>query len=298
MKNIGLLLLLFLSLGCNGQEESQALGEITFHINSNIKNVEDDYFKEITSTWKSYINEREFVREGNEYWNYDGMARPDYSYVSLLLEIYRIVREGKKMQCTFMGLIPVEKDFYLLKTMYSTVDDEITELNHIISVYVKEKEGKYYFYNGTQYCKHVFQNEKVGDVNYIVHPDHEFNAEDAKKMNEFNVRIAKLFEVDPLEFDYVVANNSGDLGEIMGLNFFSYSYQPVQSGGMTDNFNRIVFAGNNSAYYPHEVVHLYTNAKFPRQYHPWVDEGIAAFFGGLACAENENVFGEGSEFSH
>lgn len=49
---------------------------------------------------------------------------------------------------------------------------------------------------------------------------------------------------------------------------------------MADIYNNIIYAGNNSEYYPHEVVHLYTHSKFPRQSHHWVDEGIAALIGG------------------
>ena len=44
--------------------------------------------------------------------------------------------------------------------------------------------------------------------------------------------------------------------------------------------NNIIYAGNNSAYYPHEVVHLYTRAKCTQQFHSWIDEGIAALLGG------------------
>ncbi len=49
---------------------------------------------------------------------------------------------------------------------------------------------------------------------------------------------------------------------------------------MADTYNQLIYAGNNSEYYPHEVVHLYTHAKFPRQSHHWADEGIAALIGG------------------
>ena len=55
---------------------------------------------------------------------------------------------------------------------------------------------------------------------------------------------------------------------------------PVQSGGMADNNNKVIYAGNNSAYYPHELVHFYNFQKAGRHPHFWVDEGIATLFGG------------------
>ena len=283
MKKTILILNLFLIVtACFGQTDTESPNEIVFHINSNVKNSDTDYFKEIVGNWKDYLNSQEFVRRENMHWDQNDMPYPDYSYISLLMELRTIVNNNDDVQCTIMGLIPAKNDYYLLKTMYTQQNDStgVVELNHIVSVYAKLVEEKYLFFSSTQYLKEIYENRKIGEINYIIHPDHSFMEEDAIKMNKFNKRIAGLFETEPIEFDYVVTNNTTDLGQVLGLNFFSYSYQPVQSGGMADNFNTIIYAGNNSEYYPHEVVHLYTNAKFPRQYHPWVDEGIATLFGG------------------
>jgi len=290
MKKTTLVLNLFLIFTfCHCQSDSESANEIVFHINSNVKNSETDYFKEITKNWKNYLNSQEFVRRENTYWDKNDMPYPDYSYVSLLMEIRAITNRNENIQCTIMGLIPAKNDYYLLKSMFTRLNDStgVVELNHIVTIYAKMVEDKFLFFNSTQYHKEIYENQKIGDINYIIHPDHDFMERDAIKMNAFNKRIAGLFEIEPIKFDYVITNNTTDLGQLMGLNFFSYSYQPVQSGGMADNYNTIIYAGNNSEYYPHEVVHLYTNAKFPRQYHPWVDEGIAAFFGGSTGYELE-----------
>ncbi len=281
-KTILILNLLLLLTSCHSQTDSESSNEISFHVNSNVKNSDTDYFKEIVENWKDYLNSQEYVRGESYHWDQKDMPYPDYSYVSLLMELRTIVNDNEEIQCTIMGLIPAKNDYYLLKTMYTQQNDStgVVELKYIVSVYAKMVEGEYVFFNSTQYHKEIYENREVGEISYIVHPDHKFIEEDAKKMNEFNRRTAELFETEPIEFDYVVTNNSTDLGQLMGLNFFSYSYQPVQSGGMADNYNTIIYAGNNSAYYPHEVVHLYTNVKFSRQYHPWVDEGIATLFGG------------------
>ena len=288
MKYLFLPLILLLSSPSCSAQESNGLDEyITYHINSNVKNSDADYFKAIDSTWRNYINSREYVRRDNAYWNYDKMSYPDYSYVSLLMELNAVINNNGTIQCTTLGILPARNNYFLLNLMYTNQNENTTDLNHIISVYAKKVDGNYQFYNSTQYHSEIYTNKQIGDINYIIHPEHKFDELEAGKMNDFNKRMAKLFELEPIGFDYIVANNTTDLSKIIGLDFFSYSFQPIQSGGMADNFNRIIYAGNNSAYYPHEVVHLYTNLKFPRQYHTWVDEGIATLFGGSTGYELE-----------
>ncbi len=260
--------------GSNGES-------IFFQINDNVKNSKEEYFVEILSNWKTYLLSQNYLQREEGFWN-DDVQLSDYVYVSILLELREIARRNESIQCTILGIIPVKKDYYLINSMFSQVDNKTNAVNlsHIISVYAKKVNGKFLFYSGTQYHKEIYENKKVGEVNYIIHPEHNFDLEEAKKMDAFNKEMATLFELEPIPFDYVVTNNSTDLSNLMGLNFFSYSFQPVQSGGMTDNYNKTIYAGNNSSYYPHEVVHLYTYIKASRRYHPWVDEGIAAYFGG------------------
>ena len=56
-----------------------------------------------------------------------------------------------------------------------------------------------------------------------------------------------------------------------------------QYGAVTDPINQVIFAGNGTEYYPHEIVHLYTTQFWGEKgnyYHQWFDEGIATLFGG------------------
>lgn len=264
---------------CLSQEPTE--NHITFHINENVQNESEGYAKSIIELWKDYLLSDEYVRSASPFWHYDEMERPDYSYISLLLDLRTAIQNNKNVQCNIIGIVPVEKDFFLLKSMFSKVDSTgQVHLGYIASVYAKKIEDQFLLINSAQYHKEIYENRKIGSINYIIHPEHNFDETAAKKMNEFNIKIAKKFNTEPIQFDYFVANNTNDLSKILGYDFFTYSYQPVPSGGMADNYNTIIYAGNNSEYYPHEVVHLYTYNGFNRQYHPWVDEGIAAFLGG------------------
>ena len=257
--------------------------KLIFHINENVQNAEEDYFIAIQNNWEEYLSSNNFVRSNDEYWNHDLYPYPDYTYISLLLGIRASLKNNKKLQCTTIGIVPVQNNFHLLKTVFTEAlnnsQDEL-KIKFISSIYAKKEGGEFKFYSSTEYHKLLFENKKVGNINYIIHPDHNFSTSDAEKMNVFNEQLSKVFELEPLSFDYYVAKDTRDLSEITGMNLFSYSYQPVASGGMADNYNNTIYAGNNSSYYPHEVVHLYVDAKYPRQYHRWFNEGIAALLGG------------------
>jgi hypothetical protein len=67
------------------------------------------------------------------------------------------------------------------------------------------------------------------------------------------------------------------------LKLQSYNYKDDMyinsSGGIAYANDRMVFSANNSFYYPHEVVHLFTNRYYPN-IHEIIDEGIATYLGG------------------
>ncbi len=255
---------------------------ITFYINKFVKNADEDYAVEIIDLWREYLLSREFVRPQNSYWDQSIIPIPDNSLVSLLIDLNAARRNNRKVQNSIIGIQPVQNDHYMLKTMFTSITDSTDQVNlhYITTVYAKKIGERYRLVNGTQYYKELWKNQKVGSVNYIIHPEHNFSLAEAKKMNDFNNYIASEFQVDPLEFDYVVTNNTDQLSNMMAYDYFEFSYQPVASGGMADTKNSILYAGNNSAHYPHEVVHLYTYNHAGARTHHWVDEGIAAYYGG------------------
>ena len=256
---------------------------VRFYVNPTVTNQDAPYFAPIWEQWQAYVSERNYLGAESPYWQQDRITVPEYAYISLVMDFDHSYRQQRPLQCTLLGLIPVEGDFYLLKTMYTAPDTTAgaTQLRHIASVYAQQQaDGSYRFCSGVQYHRAVHESVQVGEVEYLVHRDHTFDPAAAERMAAFNLEMATRFEMEPISYLYVVANNSTDLLELMGLDFFGKSYQAVQSGGMADPVNRIIYAGNNSEYYPHEVVHLYTGAQYRGQYHRWVDEGVATYFGG------------------
>ena len=153
-------------------------------------------------------------------------------------------------------------------------------LNSIVTVYAKEVNGHYRLFNSTQYHKLKWDKINTGHITYYTHPEHQFNLQEAQKMEAFNTELAGKYGVEPIQFDYFVSNYSREILQAQGYDYHSRKYLAVQSGGLADIYNGVIYAGNNSEYYPHEVVHLYNHRVAPFQSHSWIDEGIATFLGG------------------
>lgn len=275
MKRILLFLFLFnLTIGYTQDQD-----DFTITIDANVENANDADEKEIIALWKAYLTSEEYENPETTYWDTSQYKIPD----SFLWAVnYKTLRtRTQKVQCTILGIFAVENDHYALKTSFAHLDEKQNiVLEAIISVYAKKVNGTYLLVNSSQYHKDVWQTKHVGNITYYIHPTHAFNEKDAIKMNAFNEEIAKIFKVTPISFDYFVSSYSREIVRLWGYEYMAKIYIPRQTGGLADIDNRIVYAGNNSAYYAHELVHIYTHELFPDANHFWLNEGFATFMGG------------------
>ena len=276
MKPIFILLISLVGFQGFAQEETSG---IDFLVDTSVINANDADEKEIINLWKNYIESNQYKVRDSVYWSYDKMIIPDYFMWPL--NTRTLLTQTPKLQCKVIGVFPVENGHYNLKSSFSHVDEDgVAHLDGIVSVFAKKFDNKYLLVNSSQYYAGVWQKEQVGDITYYVHPEHKFDRKEAERMRQFNEEIARQFGMEPLKFQYFVTNYARQVVRLWGHDYMPKMYIPTQSGGVADIVNQIVYAGNNSEYYPHEVVHLYAYAKVPRNTHFWIQEGIATYFGG------------------
>ena len=267
---------------CQAQPDTVSAEHFTFHINPTVLNKGEEHASAIIAKWEEYLTSGEFLRPENSHWAHEGARTPDYFMADLLFQIMDLKESGGKMQASVLGVHPVEHDHYAIKTMFTRVNDSTGQvaLSHITTVYAKQIEGEYKLVPSAIYQRLVLESHTVGAVTYYVHPAHPYDEKAAQQMNAYNYKLAALYDMKPIKFDYFVSSYAREVLELMGYDFMPFSLQAVQSGGMADIINSTVYAGNNSEFYPHEVVHLYHAKKYPHQSHRWFDEGIAALIGG------------------
>jgi len=282
MSKINLILLLvFVTMTSFAQTDtSKTRNGIEFYIHKEVTNSNGETEQQLINLWRNYISEGKFQDSLSPYWTFQDMKVPDENFWAIGINSLR--NRGYKVQCKVIGVFEVENDYWSLISSFSHLDNESDEihLDVISAVYAKKINGKFLLVSSAEYLKTVFEHHKVGNINYYVHPFHKFKIGEAEKMNEFNLEMAKEFGIAPLKFDYFVARNARDLARTWGYEYMNRMYNPTGKGGIASWRNMTIYSGNNSSYYPHELVHLYTYHVVPKEPHLWVGEGIATFYGG------------------
>lgn len=280
MKKIIFIIFALIYTISQAQDHKEGLtSNLEFFTDSEVMNAEDQPEKEIIELWKNYLKEGKFQDSQSPYWSFDNMKIPDeYLWA---VGVQNLNTRGYKTQCKIIGIFPAEKNYYALKSAFTHIDEKgEIHIDTITSVYAKKIKNKYLLISSAEYNKDVLEHNKIGSINYYIHPFHKFDREKANKMNEFNIFLANEFNTRPMEFDYFVANNARDIVDIWGYEYMKRMYIPNQTGGIASVHNKLIYSGNNSEYYPHELVHLYTYDLVPKDYHFWIGEGIATFYGG------------------
>lgn len=258
-----------------------SVGGIDFYIHEEVTNADGAIEQELITLWQNYISDGNFQDKNSPYWSFENMKVPDENFWAI--GINTLKERDYKVQCKIIGIFEVENGYWSLISSFSHVDAYgEAHLDVISSVYAKKIDGKYLLISSAEYLKTVFKNHKVGNITYYVHPFHTFQLDEAIQMNAFNADMAKTFGIEPLEFDYFAASNARDISRTWGYEYMNRMYNASGKGGVASWQNSIVYSGNNSSYYPHEVVHLYTYYVVPKDPHFWVGEGIATFYAGTS----------------
>jgi len=260
---------------------SKSLGGIDFYIHKEVTNANGKVEKQLIELWQNYISNGHFQDLKSPYWSFENMNVPDENFWAI--DLVNLKKKEYKVQCKIIGIFEVENGYWSLISSFSHIDEfEEIHLDVISSVYAKKINGKLLLISSAEYLKTVFEYQKVGSINYYIHPFHKFKIEEAEQMNIFNIEMAKKFGVNPLKFDYFVASNARDIARTWGYEYMNRMYNPSGKGGIASWRNMIIYSGNNSSYFPHELVHLYTYNVVAKDPHLWVGEGIATLFSGTS----------------
>lgn len=122
-----------------------------------------------------------------------------------------------------------------------------------------------------------FIESKREDLQFLYSQKTTRNESLEQKMVDFNAKTADLFQIPPKKATVIVLKDLKDYCDVLGYDYMTFLTYDGQTGGIAMPEEGILFSANDSPYYPHELVHLYTadlNA------HYWFDEGCATYLGG------------------
>ena len=264
------LLILLLVWCANDQMFSQ---KITYNHLSDSTNVKT---QKVMTLFENYIHSREKTLSHNPFWNEDDQK--NYEHFDFL--------ESEFKPSLYMGFpvhvlsIKNDGEEYEIKAQFTFCQENQVPYVLATANYVAKLEnGEYKLFNILPKNRKRWQFQKIGLISYYYPDYHEFQIEKAKNANEFINKITDIFDVDPIPFEYYMADDYDEILEIQG-----YDYK-IGMGGRTKPsgkaaYDKIYCAGLGEDYL-HEIFHVQIDQHYPDKYY-WVTEGVATFVSGAS----------------
>ncbi len=233
----------------------------------------------IVQKWEQYLNTRDtFFYRDSPLWSYEEKLvhkLPDF-------EIHSLCYRTKKFSEYKPSIISIQRidSAYVLKMMFAKSDSGKTDLLAIYNVVAAKENNEFVFHRYSEFFGRQWIRKEVGIITIFYDSTHVFNEELAKKNDSFNRAIAKHFGVDPIPLRYYLFKSTIDRLRSKGYDFDTRMFETVQKSAEVDLYNNIIYASNGTEFYPHEVIHFYTNVKYGNSIHGFFNEGVATLLGG------------------
>jgi hypothetical protein len=144
-------------------------------------------------------------------------------------------------------------------------------------IVAQDAAGKYYFIEGLGYRVRSFNQRTLNGLTFYYSPQSAVDTSAEQKVVDYNQQLANYFGSAPRNLRVIVCKDLKDYANLMGEDYNAYLNLDRQTGGRAMPDEDLFISANGSAYYPHELVHIYTAAFDP---HPFFDEGMATYLGG------------------
>lgn len=275
MKKIIVLILSVLSFSCNSQIKSKKL-LVTV---SPMIDQQNQSNKEIISVLTEFLKTKNNSLTENEYWLKSDFEKFIYPYS----DIFNI--ENSKYGKDFFNPTLVEiiatddTDKKIIKIAFIGHNPETNEnqLKSIYNIIANKTDTKIVFSSYLPFITHTWKEVKTESITYKISPNKEIVQKEIEQQQNEIVKLSKFFNTKQIPITYFSCTSPKEIFEIKG-----FDYNPMmfidKSGGLAEHGN-IIFSGNNSEIYTHEIVHIYTNAIFPK-ISKFFDEGMATLIAG------------------
>ena len=276
MKQIIFIFIAFLTLNCNGQETNQDKFALTI---SPIIDKNDKTNQLIIETLSDFLKTKNSSFTENKNWLPSDFKKFIYPY----LDIYNIEnsRHGSDFfRPTLMEIISTGKPSQKIVKIAFIGHHKATNENQLKSIYnliANIQQEDVLFSKYLDYATQNWKTEIKESLIYKISPNKTINETEITYQQKDIKNICKFFQCEPISITYYSCVNPKELFEIKGFDYNPMMYID-KTGGLAD-FGNIIFSGNNSEIYTHEIVHIYTNNLFPN-INKFLDEGIATYFAG------------------
>lgn len=276
MKQILILLTTFLALTCNGQEIEKDKFVLTV---SPIIDKTDKTNLTIIETLTDFLKTKNTSLTENKNW-----VQPDFQkFIYPYLDIYNIENSkyGKDFyRPTLVEIIQTEKpNQKIIKIAFIGHNNETKEnqLKSIYNLVANIQQDKVLFSRYLDFSTEKWKTFSSECITYIVSPNKIINENEIGEQKKDIDKICNFFQCKPISITYYSCVNPKELFEIKGFDYNPMMYVD-KTGGLAD-YRNIIFSGNNSEIYTHEIIHIYTSNFFPK-IDKFIDEGLATLMAG------------------
>ena len=181
---------------------------------------------------------------------------------------------------TLIAIQKKEANKYLVKMAVMGAPEGFNSLKIIYNFYAfREDNGTFKFGNVISDNLKSWKRERIQNITYVYRNDSVLSEEEVKRQIEFEDKLTSRFDFEKIEYKYIKCSTVHEFMKLRGYEYEDSMFLNNQTGGETFPEHRLIFSGNDSEYYPHELVHLYTH-KYFKKINSIIDEGVATYLGG------------------
>ncbi|WP_405571611.1 hypothetical protein [Winogradskyella sp. Asnod2-B02-A] len=269
---IGLFLLTF---SCESQIKND--DNFTLSISPSIQQLNTENQK-IIQILSNFLETKNNSLTYNENWLISDFETYIYPYRDIF-KIESNKNDENYFKPTLMEIIKISENKKILKIGFvgTNTATKATTIRAIYNIIAKRVETDWKLKRAIEYqTKEWTQIKKEGITYYL--PKRKIPNEIEMKMQIKDIEfICDFFNTNAIDITYYSCDTPKQVFEIKGFDYLPNMYFS-ETGGMVD-YGNIIYSGNNSEYYTHEIVHIYTTKLFP-SIQPILNEGIATYLGG------------------
>lgn len=189
-------------------------------------------------------------------------------------------RNGDKvLSANLMNIVSVDKQEKLVKIGFTKAGKNGTpsEIYIIYNIVAIKSNDTWKLKRAIDYQTKSWQEYQIESLTYLLPPGSILNESEVDKQLKDIEGICQFFELDPIAITYYSCNTPKQVFEVKGFDYHPSMFIS-ETGGLA-GYRNIIFSGNHSEYYTHEIMHIYIRNKFVNV-PVLLEEGLATLVGG------------------
>ncbi len=234
--------------------------------------------------WLDFLHSKNDM-EGAKYWNSKEVKMySDSTYFQLRdIDYFDIGDKIRTLQygTTILGITQHDSVYKITSKFQVDYNDSTSITPIIFHVYAKKDKtsDSLKLYNPLPINLNLEMNSKKVDfITYIYPSGHNFNKKIAKKQSNLVEQIAREYDFELDNYQFIFTKDRSSFFKLQGYDFHFENIGVETPSGRADVENGIVYSYGCNEFYPHELIHLFLNPKYPNA-HSWFIEGFATYYG-------------------